>query len=148
MNDFGQVEPRSALPLYSIGVTVTISLLLALINIGSTQAFNAIVSLSVASVLASYMIPIAAIIRRRLLHEPIRFGPWKLGRFGIIANVVGLVYAIIAFFFSFWPATKKVTPTDMNWACLVWGFAMLFCSFWYLVRARNYYHGPIREFNL
>jgi len=140
-----QVEPHSALPLYSIGITVLISLLLALINIGSSTAFNAIVSLSVASVLASYVVPIALILRRRLLNEPIRYGPWKMGRWGALANVVGLVYAIVAFFFSFWPGTVKVTAVDMNWACLVWGFAMLFCAFWYLVRARKYYHGPIRD---
>lgn len=140
-----QVEPHSALPLYSIGITVLISLLLALINIGSSTAFNAIVSLSVASVLASYVVPIALILRRRLLNEPIRYGPWKMGRWGAPANVVGLVYAIVAFFFSFWPGTVKVTAVDMNWACLVWGFAMLFCAFWYLVRARKYYHGPIRD---
>ncbi|KAL8730058.1 MAG: hypothetical protein Q9181_004789 [Wetmoreana brouardii] len=140
-----KVEPRSALPLNSIGITVAISFLLALINIGSTTAFNAIVSLSVASVLASYMVPICLILRKRLLKEPIRFGPWCLGRWGLLANVIGLVYAVIGFLFSFWPGDAKVTAENMNWACLVWGTAMLFCSLWYLVRARRYYHGPIRE---
>ena len=100
------------------------------------------------SVLASYMVPISLILRRRFLGQPIRYGPWKLGRWGALANVVGLVYAAIAFFFSFWPETAVVTPVDMNWACLVWGAAMLFCAFWYFVRARNYYHGPVREFEL
>lgn len=70
-----------------------------------------------------------------------------MGRWGIVANIVGLVYAFIAFFFSFWPESVKVTAESMNWACLVWGFAMLFCAFWYLVRAKKYYHGPIREFD-
>ncbi len=140
-----QVEPRTALPLYSIAITVIISLLLALINIGSSTAFNAIVSLSVASVLASYMVPIVLIVRRRLLKEPIRFGPWKMGRYGIIANIVGLAYAVVAFFFSFWPETAVVDAKDMNWACLVWGVAMLFCVFWYTIRAHHYYKGPIRE---
>ncbi|KAL6714501.1 hypothetical protein ACLMJK_007926 [Lecanora helva] len=141
----GQVDPTSALPLYSIVVTLISSLLLALINIASTTAFNAIISLSVASVLASYMVPIACILRRRIAREYIRFGPWQLGRFGILANIVGLVYAAIAFFFSFWPPTRKVDAKSMNWACLVWGSAMLFCSFWYLLRARKCYRGPIRE---
>ena len=100
------------------------------------------------SVLASYMVPISLILRGRFLGQPIRYGPWKLGRWGVLANVVGLVYAAIAFFFSFWPETAVVTPVDMNWACLVWGAAMLFCAFWYFVRARNYYHGPVREFEL
>ena len=146
--DILQVEARSALPLYSIGVTATISLLLALINIGSSAAFSAIVSLSVASVLASYIIPIGAILRLRLLNEPIRLGPWSLGRWGMIANIVGLLYAIFAFFFSFWPQEKNVDAQSMNWACLVWGFAMLFCGFWYVVHARHFYHGPIREIEL
>ena len=95
--------------------------------------------------LSSYMMPIILILRRRYYKEPIRFGPWKLGRWGALANIVGLLYAFIAFFFSFWPGTAKVTRENMNWACLVWGFAVLFCTFWYLVRARHYFHGPIRE---
>ena len=142
-----QVEPNTALPLYSIAITVIISLLLALINIGSSTAFNAIVSLSVVSVLASYMIPIVLIVRRRILKEPIRFGPWKMGRYGMVANIVGLIYAVVAFFFAFFPETAVVDAVDMNWACLVWGAAMLFCVFWYAVRARRYYKGPIREVN-
>lgn len=129
-------------------MTVVISLLLALINIGSTTAFNAIVSLSVASVLASYIMPIALMLRKRLHQEPIRFGPWKLGGLDVIANGVGLVYAIIGFFFSFWPGAASVDAQSMNWACLVWGTAMIFCSFWYLVRARKYYHGPLREVDI
>ena len=44
-----------------------------------------------------------------------------------------------------WPETVKVTAVDMNWAFLVWGFAMLICTFWYLIRARYYYHGPVRD---
>lgn len=126
-------------------MTVLISLLLALINIGSSSAFNAIVSLSVASVLASYMMPISLILRKRIVGEPIRLGPWKLGRLGMFANIVGLVYAIIGFFFSFWPGAVNVTAESMNWACLVWGAAVLFCSFWYWFRARHHYHGPIRD---
>ena len=103
------------------------------------------VSLSVMSILASYMVPIILLLRLRFLKEPIRFGPWKLGRWGMLANIVGLAYACFAFFFSFWPQTAEVTVVNMNWACLVWGFAMLFCTLWYRLRAHKYYAGPIRE---
>ena len=123
-------------------------MLLALINIGSSAAFNAIVSLSVASVLASYMMPILLVLRKRWRGEPIRSGPWRLGRLGVVANVVGLVYAMIAFVFSFWPGAAEVTAESMNWACLVWGAAMLLCVFWYLIRARKFYHGPVQELDI
>lgn len=89
--------------------------------------------------------PISLILRKRILKEHIRFGPWRLGGLGVIANVVGLIYAIIGFFFSFWPGSVALGAESMNWACLVWGAAMLFCSLWYLIRARHYYHGAIRE---
>ena len=93
------------------------------------------------------MVPIILIIRRRVLKEPIRFGPWRMGRWGIYANMVGLFYSIVGFFFSFWPPTAVVDAENMNWACLVWGAAMLFCVFWYTVRGHHYYKGPIREVN-
>lgn len=85
------------------------------------------------------------LLRKRLLKESIRYGPWSLGRLGAFANVVGLLYAIIGFFFSFWPGSAKVTAESMNWACLVWGAAMLLCLFWYFVRAHKYYNGPKQD---
>lgn len=59
---------------------------------------------------------------------------------------MGLMYAAVAFFVSFWPEMVNVTAVDMNWACLVWGSDMLLCILLHLVRAQHYYEGPIREF--
>lgn len=141
-----QVEPRTQLPLYAIGLTTIISLLLALINIASTAAFNAIISLVVAGFLTSYLTPIILILHKRLGGGKVAFGPWKLGsRFGAVVNVVAIVYIIIAMFFSFWPGTAVVTPANMNWSILLFGVVMMFSMVFYLVHGRKSYKGPVVE---
>ncbi|KAL8649564.1 MAG: hypothetical protein Q9210_004328 [Variospora velana] len=62
----GKVEPRSQIPLVAIVVTVIISILLSLINIGSVTAFNQIVSLTINSLYGSYFIVAALLLLRRL----------------------------------------------------------------------------------
>jgi choline transport protein len=134
--------------LYSILITATIAFLLALINIGSTAAFNAIISVVVAGFMASYSVPIALILHKRLRNDPVkdklRWGPWHMGPIlGPIANAVGLGYIIIALFFSFFPSTSTVTPVSMNWSCLLFGATVLFSIGYYMVYGKKTYKWPI-----
>ncbi|KAL8978769.1 MAG: hypothetical protein Q9177_006312 [Variospora cf. flavescens] len=61
-----QVEPRSQIPLVAILLTVIISILLSLINIGSVTAFNQIISLTISGLYGSYLIAAALLLVRRL----------------------------------------------------------------------------------
>ncbi|KAL8900184.1 MAG: hypothetical protein Q9207_005820 [Kuettlingeria erythrocarpa] len=61
-----RVEPGSSIPLISILVTVAISCLLALINIGSAVAFNNVISLTVNGLYSSYLLACALLLYRRL----------------------------------------------------------------------------------
>lgn len=141
------MERNHKLPLYSIGATAMITILLALINIGSTQAFNAMVSLSVAGFLGSYILPVVLLLWKRLrtpAHE-MQYGPWKLGKFGVIINIAALIWTIIALFFSFWPGTINPTLQNMNWSCLLYGAVNIFGVFFYIVHGRFQYKGPVIE---
>ncbi|KAI9840833.1 MAG: hypothetical protein M1838_003892, partial [Thelocarpon superellum] len=91
-----RVDPSTKLPLYAIAVTTIISLLLALINIGSAVAFNALTSLVVAGFFSSYAISISLITIRRFYGEPIQWGPWNMGKFGLPVNLFAMVYIVIA----------------------------------------------------
>ncbi|KAE9362924.1 amino acid transporter [Stipitochalara longipes BDJ] len=147
-----RVHSSTGLPLYSILVSAIIAFLLALINIGSTAAFNAIVSVVVAGYMASYSIPITLILFKRLRNDPIkdnlRWGPWKLGPIlGPIVNVVGLIYIIIALFFSFFPSTVTVTPVTMNWSCLLFGATVLFSIVYYMVYGKHVYRPVVSDPN-
>ena len=138
-----KVSPTLRLPLNAIFLSAIVSLLLSLINIGSSVAFNAIVSLVVATLFGSYVIPIALIAWTRATNKSFHFGPWKLGKLGLAVNLLALGWLIITFIFSFFPVAVPVVPSSMNWSILLYGFAMLFGVIWYFVFLREKFEGPV-----
>ncbi|KAL2050985.1 hypothetical protein ABVK25_008731 [Lepraria finkii] len=139
------VDKRTALPLRSIFFCTVISAVIGLINIGSTAAFNAIVSLTIAGLFISYLTPIGLMIVKRVKGETIEFGPWSLGRAGFPVNTISAGSLIISVIFSFFPPSIPVTLVTMNWSCLMWGGSTLIGLAYYAVRGRKIYHGPIVE---
>ena len=142
-----QVDPPTALPIWSIGLTCVISLLLALINIGSTTVFNALTGLTVAGFYTSFIIAAAVMLHKRLTtpDSELRWGPFKLGRAGIPLLVISICYSIIGVFFSFWPSSHDPTPKTMNWSVVVFlGVVALSIVHWFMY-ARHVYTGPIIE---
>lgn len=77
------IDKKTSLPVRSVFTTSGFLVLLGLINIGSTTAFNAILSLAVLGLHMSYLIPTGFMLWRRL-HTPeiLAYGPWKLGKNG------------------------------------------------------------------
>ena len=143
-----QVEPRSKLPLYSVALSVLITMLLGLINIGSSAAFNAVASLVVSGYLGSYTLPMILILHKKIFNPTsIHYGPWTLGRsLGIFCNVFGLLWIAIVMVFSFFPAVRTdLTAQTMNWSCLLWGATMIIGVLAYFGYLRGRYNGPIVE---
>ncbi|CAG8950590.1 hypothetical protein HYFRA_00002799, partial [Hymenoscyphus fraxineus] len=143
-----RVHLKTALPLYSILVSTLISLLLVLINIGSTTAFNAFISVNCSAFYSSYLIPISLLLFKRLRNDPvkdkIRWGPWYLGKkIGPLVNIGAIIYTIIALFFSFWPATEEVTLANMNWSVLIFGATVLFSVGFYFVGGKEGFKWPV-----
>lgn len=140
-----QVNQRFALPLNAVAFSVIVNALLALIIIGSSTAFNAIVSLTLAGLFVSYLIPITLLLLKKIRGEHIRYGPWRMGRTGVGVNIVAVVYLLITTIFSFFPPELPVTKVNMNYSILVFGAVLLFGMAFYLVRGRHVYTGPIIE---
>ena len=139
------VDKRTALPLRSIGFCAIVSACIGLINIGSTVAFNAIVSMTIAGIFMSYLTAIVLMIIKRMKRETVDFGPWSLGWAGLPINLCATCFLVISVLFSFFPPTTPVTLVTMNWSCLMWGGSMLIGLAYYAVRGRKIYHGPIVE---
>jgi choline transport protein len=70
--------PDNAVYLTSIAAGI-----LCLVNLGSTFAFNIIVSLTLLALLLTYMITIDCVLRKRLLGKELPSARRSLGRFGI-----------------------------------------------------------------
>lgn len=109
-SDFlSHVTPGWNIPLRAVCVSVVISSLLSLINIGSYVALNAINSLGVVSLLFSYFVTILCLVYRRLRGAPLPPRRWSLGKYGLVINIVSLCFVAPLLFFAFWPVA---TPVD------------------------------------
>lgn len=140
---FSNVNPTSKIPVNAVLATTLITILLSLINIGSTAAFNAIASITVGSLYASYVLSIVCFMYRRRCAEPLPARRFSLGSWGMGINFFSALYLSFAFVFTFFPSTKMVTPETMNWSSLVWGTVILFAIAQYILHGRKVYEGPV-----
>ncbi|KAI9803960.1 MAG: hypothetical protein M1833_000241 [Piccolia ochrophora] len=140
---FAHVNPRWQLPLNSIMVSFVVTVLLSLINIGSTAAFNAIASLSVVSLFTGYIMSIGCYTWKKLTHQPLPPSRWSMGRIGPAVNIFALLWLAFAIIMAFFPIATPVTPETMNWAILVYGAVVIFAVGAFFVRGRKAYSGPV-----
>ena len=126
-------------------VSLTATVLLACINIGSTAALNAIISLGVVALLTSYALTIGCVALRRWRGPPLPPRRWSLGRAGAAVNVAALLFLAPMWFFSFWPVTTPTKPGNMNWAVAMYGGIITIAVVFYVFKARHVYVGPVVE---
>ncbi|KAF2128737.1 amino acid transporter [Dothidotthia symphoricarpi CBS 119687] len=134
---------RWDLPINSIVVSFTVSVLLSLINIGSTVAFNSIASLGSCALLSSYIISVGCMFVKRWRNEPLLPCKFSLGRAGIWINGISVMYLIWALIFAFFPTFPHPTPDLMNWNILIYGVVVAFALVFFLVKGRKVYVGPV-----
>jgi choline transport protein len=160
-NYFKHVDSRYKIPVRAVQLVSTVIVLLSLINIGSSVALSAILSLSTIALYSSYIIPITCLIfmRLRVKHkvydskageaevseERLVFGPWNLGKWGMLINVYAVCYATLLVPFMALPTSMPVTAKTMNYAGPIFIFVLLFASVDYLVRGRKVFVGPRRD---
>lgn len=146
----------------SIALVSVIACLLALISLGSTVAFNDVVSLTVSSLYISYLIGNGLLLWRRINGsikaydsssdgltniagaECLSWGPWRIPEsFGTAVNAFGCLYLVVIMFFSFWPTMMHPDAMHMNYSSLMLGSVVIFAVMYYVIRARNVYKGPV-----
>ncbi|KAK4665160.1 uncharacterized protein QC763_510710 [Podospora pseudopauciseta] len=140
---FAKVHPRLGLPLNALGASYVFAVLLSLINIGSTVAFNILTSLGVGALLSSYAISCGCIAVKRIRHEPLLPRSFDLGRTGLVINVLSVSFLVFTFIMTFFPPVPEPTLEMMNWSILVYGTVVVFSVVYYIVRGRLRYAGPV-----
>ena len=131
------------IPLRAVVVSMGITCVVSLINIGSTVALNAIVSLNLVSLLTSYYITIACLILRRLKGDPLPPRRWSLGKYGLAINIVSLLFLTPIYFFAFWPPVTPVEPSSMNWAVVMYVGVIIWSLVYYYIWGKYSYVGPV-----
>ncbi|KAJ5710387.1 hypothetical protein N7488_004543 [Penicillium malachiteum] len=140
---FAYVTPGWNIPLNAVMVSLGITVLLSLINIGSEAALNAVISLTITSLMSAYIVSIGCVLFKRLRGEPLPPHRWTLGRFGMVINLGALAFLLPIFVFAFFPLYTPVTLETMNWSVVMYigviGLAMLY----YWVRGRHRFIPPV-----
>jgi choline transport protein len=117
--------------------------LLALIIIGSSIAFNILISLGNISLYSSYIIVIGCMLRKRFVGESLLPARYDLGRWGIGVNVIAFIYLAVAIVFTLFPSMPNPAPIAMNWASLMFGSLVIFSVVYYYLKGRHTYKGPV-----
>ncbi|RAL13472.1 uncharacterized protein BO97DRAFT_442475 [Aspergillus homomorphus CBS 101889] len=138
------IDEKRQLPVNSVILTCVFSALLALINVGSETAFNAVVSLNVAALMFSYAISMSCLIWRKLYHpEALPPARWGLGRYGLAVNITGLVYVLPALFWFFWLSELPIAADTFNWSVVIFVAVFVPSLVMYVVKGRREYEGPV-----
>ncbi|KAI1073897.1 putative GABA permease [Whalleya microplaca] len=161
---FIKLGHRTSIPVYTIAFTTTVSVLLSLIILGSSVAFNNIVDLSIAGLYSSYLLSCALLLWRRLQSQGIKpyssevrrvgphnlhWGPWRIpGVLGVLNNAFACMYLLLVWFWAFWPPVTPVVPETMNFSVLTFGATALFAVVWYFLQGKKEYEGPVVEVEL
>jgi amino acid transporter len=138
-----KISPGWNIPLPAVAVSLTVSALLSLINIGSSVALNAITSLGAIAVLISYFLTISCFVYRRLAGPELPFHRWSLGKMGLAINIGALLFLIPLIFFLTWPLTSPVTAMTMNWSSVMLCGVLIIATVYYIVKGRHEYVGPV-----
>ncbi|PSN68672.1 amino acid transporter [Corynespora cassiicola Philippines] len=127
----------------SVYLTSVLSGILCLVNMGSTEAFEIIVSLTLLGLLSTYMLSIGCLLLKRIRNEPLPTARWSLGRFGLPINAFAFFYCGFVMIFACLPVERPVTLANANWAPLVWLAVITLAVAVYFLHGRNHYTPPV-----
>jgi len=138
---WARVNHKLGVPVWALVLTTIVQMLLGLINLGSSSAFTAFVSVGVIALALSYAMPIG--ISLWYGREQVLKARWNCGRIvGPIVNVIALLWIAFELILFSMPTALPVTDVTMNYASVVFVGFMAISAFWYGVYARTSYKGP------
>ncbi|KAL9096709.1 MAG: hypothetical protein Q9165_001197 [Trypethelium subeluteriae] len=139
----GHMNREWSIPFNSVYITSVIVAVLCLIQLGSTLAFNIIVSLSLLGLLSTYMISIGCVLLCRIRGQKLPHARWSLGRWGLPVNAFAFLYSAFVLVFSCFPVSLPVTLSTANWAPVVWVGVILLSYIVYMIHGKNHYTPPV-----
>ncbi|KAK2775097.1 hypothetical protein FQN53_003312 [Emmonsiellopsis sp. PD_33] len=138
---FSQVNSKTGTPVYATALAATIMGLLGIINLGSSAAFTAFISVGVMGLALSYAVPIA--ISLWFKRKEVEQARWSCGKkLGTFVNLVSLAWVALELVLFSMPSTLPVTPESMNYAIVVLTGFMSLSILWYIIHAHKVYKGP------
>ncbi|KAH7028897.1 amino acid/polyamine transporter I [Microdochium trichocladiopsis] len=140
-----RISRRTHVPFNAVAVVIVAVLLLGALNVASTAGFSAVLSITVVGLSLSYLVPIVAMLYRRLrTPDMLAWGPWRMNPVvGVAVNVASIVYVLFLTALLVLPTTVPVVAANMNYASLILGGVVILVSVDWVLRARKSFKGPV-----
>lgn len=138
-----QIHRHQNVPFNAVLTTSFLSFILCLIQLGSTVAFNIIISLNLIAFLGTYMISIGSLLLKRFRYQPLPPARFSLGRWGLPVNLFAFCYSTLTLVFSCFPVSVPVDASTANWGPAIWGGVLGIALVSYLTQGRRDYEGPV-----
>jgi len=127
-------------PVNAYILSTTIQLLLGLLYLGSSTAFNAFAGAAVMCLGASYAMPILISVLNG--RKDMDGAPFHLGKFGYFVNIVAILWVVLEIVIFAMPIFLPTTVDTMNYAAVILvGFTVI-SAVWYMIEGRYRYKGP------
>lgn len=110
---------------------------------GSSTAFNSIISLSTNAFLTSYMASIGCLIWRRLTGSPMLPSKFDLGWWALPVYFAAETFLVSAFVLCIFPMSPSPGADAMNYNIVIYGGVIVMSVMYYVLRARFRYAGPV-----
>ena len=140
-NFFAQVHPTLNCPVRATMAMSGLVTCLGCIYVGSTTAFQALISSFIVLSTLSYfgaILPHVLTGRRNIVP-----GPFYMGKnLGMAVNIASLVYILVTVVFFCFPQVMPVTAQNMNYTSVITVGLMTLVGFWWIIRGRTEYRGP------
>ncbi|KAF2851897.1 amino acid permease [Plenodomus tracheiphilus IPT5] len=142
---FSHVNHKSQIPVRAVAAVTILQMLLGFIYLGSSTAFNAILSMAVLGLYASYLIPIVYfMIYGRPNFTARDYGSFKMPKtIGLATNLLACAWLILAMVFSTFPTFMPVTPQNMNYSSVVMVGWVVVGAIYYVVKGRHKFEVPV-----
>ena len=124
-------------------VSLAVTVLLSMVNIGSQVALNAVISLTITSLLSAYIISIGCVLLKRFRGQSLPHRRWSLGPFGMAINIGAMAFLLPVFVFAFFPLSTPVTRETMNWSVAMYVGVIGSASIYYWARGRHHFVPPV-----
>ncbi|KAJ5622402.1 hypothetical protein N7528_005634 [Penicillium herquei] len=134
---WARVHPKLGSPFNAQLFVGVIIALLGCIYLGSSTAFNSMMSSAVTINNLAYIVPILTnvLLFRRTMHR----GPFALNQFwGMVVNIVSVLWLIFAIIFFSFPFEMPATAANMNYTCVVVGGFLIIELGWWLIAGKKY----------
>ncbi|MCJ1437305.1 hypothetical protein MMC27_006691 [Xylographa pallens] len=140
---FAKVEKKRQVPVYAILLALGVQMALNSIYFGTVTGFNTVISIATEGFYLSYAMPLLVRILARLSgHAKVLQGPYTLGKYGIVLNVVGFVFLLFASITFNFPTVNPVNEENMNYTSAAIGVIGLISAVTWFTTGRKRFTGP------